>query len=310
VDYCGPFFVHYKIRGKKPHKVYLAIFCCFTTKAVHLEVVSDLTTQAFLAALKRFNGRSGVARSIYCDNATNFVGAKNELRELKTTIYSDEARETITKTCSRLGTEFHFIPPRAPHFGGLWEVAVKSAKHLLVRTVSTADLTYEELETVIIDIEAILNSRPLTPISSSPRDLSGPITASPDIHSKEVRSGLVSRWKQVDKVRQDFWKRWSHDYLQELQNRSKWTRKQKTVAVGDLVVIKEDNMPPLQWPLGRILTVHTGKDGAVRIVSIRTSAGECTRAIHRLAVLPVDTQRAPEEVEKGVRRSPRLCSNS
>jgi len=91
VDYCGPFFVHYKIRGKKPHKVYLAIFCCFTTKAVHLEVVSDLTTQAFLAELKRFNGRRGVARSIYCDNAMNFVGAKNELRELKTTIYSDEA---------------------------------------------------------------------------------------------------------------------------------------------------------------------------------------------------------------------------
>jgi len=175
-----------------------------------------------LAALKRYNGRRGVARSIYCDNATNFVGAKNELRELKTTIYSDEARETITKTCSQLGTEFHFIPPRAPHFGGLWEAAVKSAKHLLVRTVSTADLTYEELETVIIGIEAILNSRPLTPISSSPRDLSaltpghfligGPITASPDIQNKEVRSGLVSRWKQVDKVRQDCWKRWSHEY--------------------------------------------------------------------------------------------------
>jgi len=93
------------------------------------------TSQAFLAALKRFNGRRGVARSIYCDNATNFAGAKNELRELKTTIYSDEARETIT---------IHFIP----------EAAVKSAKHLLIRTVSTADLTYEELETVFIDIEA------------------------------------------------------------------------------------------------------------------------------------------------------------
>jgi len=94
-------------------------------------MVSDLTTQAFLAALKRFNGRREVARSIYCDNATNFVGAKNELREFKSTIYSDEARETITKACSRLGTEFHFIPPRAPHFGGLWEAAVKSAKHVL-----------------------------------------------------------------------------------------------------------------------------------------------------------------------------------
>jgi len=88
--------VHYKIRGKKPHKVNLAIFCCFTTKAEHIEVVSDLTTQAFFAALKRFNGRRGVARSTYCDKAKNFVGAKNEFRVLKTTIYSVKAREKIT----------------------------------------------------------------------------------------------------------------------------------------------------------------------------------------------------------------------
>jgi len=85
-----------------------------------------------LAALKRFNERRGVARSIYCDNATNFVGPKIELRELKTTIYLDKAREIITKTCSQIGTEFHFIPPRAPHFGGLREAAVKSAKYLLI----------------------------------------------------------------------------------------------------------------------------------------------------------------------------------
>jgi len=91
----------------------LAIFCCFTTKAVHLEVVSDLTTQTFLAALKRFNGRRGVARSIYCDNATNFVVAKSELRELKSTIYSDKARETIT---------IHFIPIIPFYSGGGSEI--------------------------------------------------------------------------------------------------------------------------------------------------------------------------------------------
>jgi len=99
-----------------------------------------------------------VARSIYCDNATNFFGAKNELRDLKTTLYSDEARDLIKKTCSQLGTEFHFIPSQAPHFGGLWEKAVKSAKHLLIRSVSTADLTYEVFETVVIDTEAISKS--------------------------------------------------------------------------------------------------------------------------------------------------------
>jgi len=69
-------------------------------------------------------------------------------------------------------------------------------------------------------------------------------------------------------------------------------------------------MPPLQWPLGRIMTVHAGTDGAIRVVNIRTSAVECTRAIHRLAILPLETQGAPEEVTKNVRRSPRLCSNS
>ncbi|KAH8367006.1 hypothetical protein KR084_006482, partial [Drosophila pseudotakahashii] len=300
VDYCGPFWVHYKIRGKKPHNMYLAIFCCFSTKAVHLEVVSDLTTQAFLAALKRFNGRRGIAEKIYCDNATNFVGARNELYEIKASIYSTEAQKAIKTRKNAIERNFQFIPPRAPHFGGLWEAAVKSAKHLLIRTVSTADLTYVELETVVIDIEAILNSRPLTPISSSPRDLAaltpghfligGPITASPDIHNREVRSGQVTRWKQIDKVRQDFWKRWSHEYLHELQNRSKWTRKEKAVSIGDLVVIKEDNVSPLQWPLGRVITAHQGKDGAVRVASLRTAAGECVRAIHRLAILPVDKQ--------------------
>ncbi|XP_044574040.1 uncharacterized protein LOC123258229 [Drosophila ananassae] len=269
--------------------------------AVHLEVVTDLTIQAFLAALKRFCGRRGLPAKIYSDNATNFVGACNELSEVKEAIFAEEAQALIHKTCANLSIEFKFIPPRAPHFGGLWEAAVKSAKHLLKRTLYTATLTHEELETIVIDIEAILNSRPLTSVSSSPRDLTAltpghfligePLTASPDIHQSRRRTGLLTRWKRIEQLRKEFWTRWSHEYLHELQNRSKWPRSCKTVKIGDLVIIKEDNIAPLNWPLGRIVAVHPGKDGEIRVAEIRTTFGNITRAIHRLAVLPINDKK-------------------
>jgi len=179
---------------------------------------------------------------------------------------------------------------------------VKSAKHLLIRTVSTADLTYEELETVIIDI---LNSRPLTPISYSPRDLSaltpghfligGPITASPDIHNKEVRSGLVIRWKHVDKVRQDFWNRWSHEYLQELQNRSNGQFAAVAVATRENSdgTRRKGRCNPSRQHLDFSRRMHES-DSSAGGVTTRHSKGNRRQMVKA----------------KSVRRSPRLCSNS
>lgn len=119
VDFCGPVFTHFKIRGKQPRKAYIAVFCCFPTKAVHLELVSDLSTEGFLGALRRFISRRGNCKKIYCDNATNFVGARNQLSELKDLFNHENSKQTITSQCSAKGIEFKFIPPRAPHFGGL-----------------------------------------------------------------------------------------------------------------------------------------------------------------------------------------------
>jgi len=103
-----------------------------------------------LAALRRFISRRGKCQTLHCDNTTNFVRAKNKLQELEEAIFSEKAKRSIVETCNNKGVYFKFIPPKTPHFGGLWEDAGKSAKHLLLKNVSTADLIYEELETVIV----------------------------------------------------------------------------------------------------------------------------------------------------------------
>ncbi|XP_075162878.1 uncharacterized protein LOC142235511 [Haematobia irritans] len=274
VDYCGPFWVHYKLRGKSPHKVYIAVFCCFATKAIHMDVVTDLT---------------------YSDNGTKFVGARNQLKQLEISLFGKESQETIGWTCSKEMIEFKFIPPRAPHFGGLWEAAVKSAKHLLLPSVSTASLTYEELETVVIEIEATLNSRPLTPISSNPTDLTAltqghfligePLTSQIDARTNQPPTPLSKRWKLVSELRRSFWTRWSSEYLSQLQQRHKWRATSATIKPDQLVIIKEDNVPVMQWPLGRIIKPYKGQDGNVRVVDIKTSSGVIKRPIHRLAPL-------------------------
>lgn len=307
VDYFGPLWIHYKIRGKRATKAYVAVFCCFATKAVHFELVSDLSTDAFIGALKRFISRRGRCQNIYSDNATNFVGASNKLSELSNSIFSENGKECIVSTCSPKGIQFHFIPPRAPHFGGLWEAAVKSAKHHLIRSTGTASLTYEELETVIVEIEAILNSRPLTPITNDPTDLSvltpGHLligeapTAQIDSAASSKKISLLSRWELVSQLKHEFWKRWSNEYLHELQQRHKWKKPSPNLKTGDMVIIKEDNTPTMKWPLGRVTNVYPGNDGSIRVAEVKTASGIFKRPIHRLAVLPVENNGEPDPKE-------------
>ncbi|XP_044248761.1 uncharacterized protein [Drosophila takahashii] len=250
VDYCEPICIHHKLRGKRPDKAYIAVFCCFATKAVHLELVSDLTTDAFLGALRRFLSRRGRCQTIHCDNATNFVGANNKLKALEEAIFTDKAQAQIIHHCNQRQVDFKFIPPRAPSFGGLWEAAVKSAKRLLVSVTATASLTFEELNTVIVEVEAILNSRPITPMSFDPTDASAltpghfligePLTAPPDVNLSPTNKTLVKRWELVSRLKHAFWKQWSMEYLQELQTRNKWKTMSQNVKEGLLVLIKED----------------------------------------------------------------------
>ncbi|XP_036345032.1 uncharacterized protein LOC118754272, partial [Rhagoletis pomonella] len=148
VDYCRPFYYKPEARSKSPQKCYISVFICFATKAVLMELVKDLSTGAFLDALKRFVATRGTPSCIWSDNATNFVGARNELKDLRRVFLSERHRTEIHAHCLNNGFDWRFIPPRSPHFGGLWEAAVKMAKQHLYRTVGTAIIGFDELRTL------------------------------------------------------------------------------------------------------------------------------------------------------------------
>ncbi|UYV61031.1 hypothetical protein LAZ67_1003189, partial [Cordylochernes scorpioides] len=252
IDFAGPVIVKTSnLRNARCDKAYIALFICMFSKAIHIELVTNLTTEAFLAALRRFIGRRGRPAEINTDNATNFVGAYKDLRKLFNSNIHDFASSEEIK--------WNFIPPSSPHFGGLWEAGIKSVKYHLRRIVGKTKLTFEELTTVLTQIEACLNSRPLCPLTDDPEDLNAltaghfligmPLTAVPSL-VREGGSSLKGRWLLVEQIKTDFWKRWSCEYFSRLQNRPKWLKPVDNIKIGTLVLLKEDNLPPLKWRMG------------------------------------------------------------
>lgn len=295
VDFAGHFNMKSsKLRNAKILKVYLCIFVCFTTKAVHLEVVSDLTTEAFLAALKRFVARRGLPKEIWSDSGTNFKGAHNLLNQFKEVL---TGCPILSNYLSDHFIEWKFSPPLSPHFNGLAESAVKSSKSHLKRVIGDRNLTFEEYVTIFTQIESILNSRPLCPISDDPTELNAltpghfiigtPLVSIPEPPIDEKMT-LKSRWHLTQFMVNNIWKRWSQEYLHTLQQRGKWQFSKDNISVGDLVIIKEDNLPPLQWCLGRVTKVFPGPDSVVRVVELKTNTGVYKRSTAKLCPLPFD----------------------
>ncbi|GFX98937.1 integrase catalytic domain-containing protein [Trichonephila clavipes] len=202
----------------------------------------------------------GKPTNMFSDNATNFKGASSYLKEQLKLIKFVEVQNFVTQE----SITWHFIPPTAPHIGGLWEAGIKSTKQLLIKTMKSAVLNFEELVTLVTQIEACLNSRPLTPLSNDPQDLQpltpghfligAPMASFPE----EVPSQpacLKKRWNLIQHLRSQFWRRWHLEYLNQLQQRTKWNKPRRNLKVNDMVLVKEDNLPPLQWSLGRVVQV-------------------------------------------------------
>lgn len=306
VDLCGP-FQYRKLRKAPSTKCYIAIFICLATKAIHVEMVYDLSTDAFIAALHRFMARRGKPNTIHCDNGRNFKGASRELIELSKQFRSQQHQTAVVNNCSNDGIQFKFIPPCSPNFGGLWEAAVKSFKRHFRSTVGNSILSQDEFVTLLARIEACLNSRPLTPISADPNDLEvltpghflihRPLTSFPEPDRSEVPKNRLDRWQENQELLRRVWKRWSSDYLSGLHPRTKWTQLRNNIDVGTMVLLKEDNLPPLKWKYGRITRIMRGTDGNIRVVDVKTINGEYRRAISKICVLPVRAESTEDIVQ-------------
>ncbi|XP_076397821.1 uncharacterized protein LOC143266093 [Megachile rotundata] len=221
-------------------------------------------------------------------------GADKELRALFLSA-GPEARRIAGHLADR-GVRWVFNPPAAPHFGGLWEAAVRSVKHHLRRVIDDAALTYEEMTTLLAEVEACLNSRPLQPITDDPEDTSAltpghflvgePLLAIPEASLVKVAPNRLTRWRLLQQMRDHLWARWSQEYIQSLTPRLKWWKAIGGLKEGQLCLIKDEGTSPTRWPLARVVRLHQGQDAQARVADVKTASGNFTRPTVKLIPLP------------------------
>ena len=302
VDYAGPIHVRpiypqYDVKGKKKELIdnvyssWICVFTCAVTRAVHLELVSDCSTECFLLAFRRFIARRGRPSLVISDNGTNFKGAAKELKLMY------KAADNAIKTLQNDGIKWQFNCEKGAWWGGLFESIIKMVKNNLKKTVSKNILSFEQLNTVLAEIEQILNSRPLAIVSDSSND---PLPISPqmlllgyrpevlptiekvpeDISSTDQQ--ILQNWKHRSTLRNHFFDRLLKDYFLRLQQRSKWHDEVKNIRVGEIVLIKQDKKPRRIWPLGKVIKTFEGRDKLVRAVLLKTESGELRRPVQDL----------------------------
>ena len=284
LDYAGPFYTK-QGRGRSQLKRYLCLFVCMASRAVHFEMAYDLSTDGFLRALIRMTNRRGNPTTILSDNGTNFVGAAKELSEL----ISGWNKNLLNQEMLKRGIEWSFNPPLAPHFNGVHEIMVRSAKKILMKLFNKADITDEELMTAFIMAENQLNMRPLTyqtsnlgdPLPITPNDfLQGRLGEDVYIEAAEnSKYNIQKRWRHLQHLASMFWRRWRQEWLPKLRDRQKWSRKHANLSIGDIVLVIEESTPQNTYPLGHIIQVFPGKDGVVRVVEVKIG----TRVLRRSA---------------------------
>ncbi|XP_062557572.1 uncharacterized protein LOC134222444 [Armigeres subalbatus] len=240
-----------------------------------------MTTSEFVAALQRFVSRRGLVHQLHSDNGTNSRGAQHELHQLYQAFKQEQETHQIESFCSSKGIEWHFIPADAPEFGGICEVAVKCMKTHLKRIVGATSLNFEQYVTILSEIEAILNSRPLFVTKSEPNGfevitpahyLNGrPLTAIPEPSYEDIKTNRLDKWQHLQMLREHFWKAWSRDYLSCLQSRKKNQKLEANVIPGMVVLVHNRNLPPLQWKLGVVTKVFPGVNGLEINISKRRS---------------------------------------
>ncbi|XP_044751667.1 uncharacterized protein LOC123311663 [Coccinella septempunctata] len=293
IDYFGPLEVTVK---RSREKRYGAIFTCMTTRAVHLEIAHDLTTNSFINVLRQFGCRRGFPDEIYCDNGSCFKSAEKEITEEFKII---EKKEILDFTVMRK-IKFFFNPPLAPHTGGSWERLIQSIKKIMKEILKCRYPPEHVLRTVLLECESILNSRPLTHVSLDSDDaesltpnhfLIGPSNISPSFtETAEKDLNLMSSWRAAQRLADMFWSKWSREYLPTLIRSSKWYRDngERSIQLGDVVIMVDPDGPRNLWQKAVVINVYPAKDGKIRTVDVRNSNNTIYRRhVAKLIVLDV-----------------------
>ncbi|XP_055591482.1 uncharacterized protein LOC129743472 [Uranotaenia lowii] len=291
IDYFGPLMVK---QGRSLVKRWVALFTCLTIRAVHLEIVSSLSTQSCVMAIRRFIARRGPPSTVFTDNGTNFLGANNLLvNQLRNT------HEECAIIFTNANTRWYFNPPATPHMGGPWERMVRSVKLAMTAIADHPQHPSDEvLETVALEAEAIVNSRPLTyvPLDAAESDaltpnhflLYGSTGLQQPSTSLMITNGVLrDSWNLTRTLVEKFWMRWVKEYLPTLTRRNKWFTPTPPLKTGDLVMVV-DQQQRNGWIRGQIVNVVKAPDGQVRRAVVRTAKGESIRSVTNLALLDVE----------------------
>ena len=302
VDYFGPFYIR---EGRKEMKRYGVLFTCMASRAIHLEIAASLTTDSFLNAYRRFVCRRGPIQQLRSDQGTNFVGAKNELQAALNEMNHERIqRELLKDNCDWFTWKMKV--PHASHMGGVWERQIRTVRSVLTGLLQThgSQLDDESLRTLMIEAEAIVNSRPLTTDDLADPDSLDVLTPN---HLLTMKSSVIlappgnfpradvyskKRWRRVQQLTNEFWQRWRKSYLQSLQTRQKWTTPQKNLEEGDIVILRDEGAPRNSWKLARVEATYPDADGYVRKVKVavadqsrQSGASHYERPIHGLILL-------------------------
>ena len=275
LDHGGPLYTCDNI-GKK---FYILLFTCAVTRALHLELVDALSCETTVFAIRRFIARRGMPSILMSDNAKGFLAA----------------RSTLIKHLGSDGPQWKFIAPRAPWWGGWWEILIKSVKSALKRTLGKRSLTRVELETTLLEVESCVNSRPLTfvgdeldsgsPLTPSLFLLGRPSSLKSPINVKDIvvePSDLNERLELRQQLFHAFWECWVNEYVRNLPPFKGSCGSKGSIKVGSVVLVQGEGTNRLQWPLGVIQAIHPGRDGLVRCVEVKTAKGLFTRPIQRI----------------------------
>ena len=309
VDACGPWGV--KQGGRQTHKRWVLVASCMSTRAVSLLPLKDMTTGTVINALIKLHNQFPGIELIYSDNGTNFRGASREIRDAVRAWNSEQINENLMSK----GIEWKWSPPNSPHFGGVWERIVRSAKRHLKFVLDQEDLNIDVFETALSQVSAILNSRPLTYASSdinemrvlSPSDFLYPYTITPSSTTilPPIPAGgdhLRGTWREVRRLATIFQDRWQNEYLKMLMSRTKWKKSNPNLYIGQIVLLVDEQEPRRDWKLARVDKILSEDENHVRRVVVTTADKKSfERHVTKLVALELD--QAEETEERVVTRS-------